>query len=167
MSIKSLLPAAAAVAVAALALTGCTQNTAAPAESSSSSAAPAESSSSSAAPAASAPAGSADSSATPAPAAPSAGAADTSAPITFDESNQHLTIPAGVTKVIVNGSNNAIEGGSVADITVNGSNNDIHVEALTATAAFTGSNNTITFEKATNFKVTSDTGANNTIEGVE
>ena len=28
-------------------------------------------------------------------------------------------------------------------------------------------NNTITFEKATNFKVTSDTGANNTIEGVE
>ena len=167
MSIKSLLPAAAAVAVAALALTGCTQNNAAPAESSSSSAAPAESSSSSAAPAASAPAGSADSSATPAPAAPSAGAADASAPITFDESNQHLTIPAGVTKVIVNGSNNAIEGGSVADITVNGSNNDIHVEALTATAAFTGSNNTITFEKATNFKVTSDTGANNTIEGVE
>ena len=132
MSIKSLLPAAAAVAVAALALTGCTQNNAAPAESSSSSAAPAA-----------------------------------SAPITFDESNQHLTIPAGITKVIVNGSNNAIEGGSVADITVNGSNNDIHVEALTATAAFTGSNNTITFEKATNFKVTSDTGANNTIEGVE
>ena len=157
MSIKSLLPAAAAVAVAALALTGCTQNNAAPAESSSSSATPT----------ASAPAGSADSSATPAPAAPSAGATDTSAPITFDESNQHLTIPAGVTKVIVNGSNNAIEGGSVADITVNGSNNDIHVEALTATAAFTGSNNTITFEKATNFKVTSDTGANNTIEGVE
>ena len=34
MSIKSLLPAAAAVAVAALALTGCTQNNAAPAESS-------------------------------------------------------------------------------------------------------------------------------------
>ena len=132
MSIKPLLPAAAAVAVAALALTGCTQNNAAPAESSSS------------------------------PAAPAA-----SAPITFDESNQYLTIPAGVTKVIVNGSNNAIEGGSVADITVNGSNNDIHVEALTATAAFTGSNNTITFEKATNFKVTSDTGANNTIEGVE
>ena len=162
MSIKSLLPAAAAVAVAALALTGCTQNNAAPAESSSSSAAPA----------ASAPASSADSSATPAPAAPSAtapstGATDTSAPITFDESNQYLTIPAGVTKVIVNGSNNAIEGGSVADITVNGSNNDIHVEALTATAAFTGSNNTLTFEKATNFKVTSDTGANNTIEGVE
>ena len=145
------------MAVAALALTGCTQNNAAPAESASSSAAPASS----------APAGSADSSATPAPATPSAGAADTSAPITFDESNQHLTIPAGVTKVIVNGSNNAIEGGSVADITVNGSNNDIHVEALTATAAFTGSNNTITFEKATNFKVTSDTGANNTIEGVE
>lgn len=157
MSIKSLIPAAAVMAVATLALTGCTQNNAAPAESSSSSAAPASS----------APAGSADSSAAPAPATPSAGAADTSAPITFDESNQHLTIPAGVTKVIVNGSNNAIEGGSVADITVNGSNNDIHVEALTATAAFTGSNNTITFEKATNFKVTSDTGANNTIEGVE
>jgi len=162
MSIKSILPLAATAAVATLALTGCTQNNAAPAESSSSSAAPA----------ASAPASSADSSATPAPAAPSAtapstGATDTSAPITFDESNQYLTIPAGVTKVIVNGSNNAIEGGSVADITVNGSNNDIHVEALTATAAFTGSNNTITFEKATNFKVTSDTGANNTIEGVE
>lgn len=162
MSIKSFLPAAAAVAVAALALAGCTQNNAAPAESSSSSAAPAAS-----APASSAPAGSADASATPAPAAPSAGAADTSSPITFDESNQHLTIPTGITKVIVNGSNNAIEGGSVADITVNGSNNDIHVEALTATAAFTGSTNTITFEKATNFKVTSDTGANNTIEGIE
>jgi putative lipoprotein len=146
--------------VAALALTGCTQNNAAPAESSSSSAAPA-------APPPPPPGVPAVPRPAPAPATPSAGAADPSAPITFDESNQHLTIPAGVTKVIVNGSNNAIEGGSVADITVNGSNNDIHVEALTATAAFTGSNNTITFEKATNFKVTSDTGANNTIEGVE
>ena len=124
MSIKSFLPAAAAVAVAALALTGCTQNNATPAESSSS------------APASSAPRGFRRCLGHPRrPAAPSAGAADTSAPITFDESNQHLTIPTGITKVIVNGSNNAIEGGSVADITVNGSNNDIHVEALTATTA--------------------------------
>jgi len=65
MSIKSILPLAATAAVAALALTGCTQNNAAPAESSSSSAAPAAS-----APASSAPAGSADSSATPAPPPP-------------------------------------------------------------------------------------------------
>ena len=161
MSIKSILPLAATAAVAALALTGCTQNNAAPADSSATQA-----------PVASAPAGSGEASATQAPVAPpatpsSATAQDNSSALTFDESNQHLTIPTGITKVIVNGSNNAIEGSSVADITVNGSNNDIHVEALTATAAFTGSNNTITFEKATNFKVTSDIGANNTIEGVE
>ena len=60
MSIKSILPLAATAAVATLALTGCTQNNAAPADSSATQA-----------PAASAPAGSGEASATQAPAAPS------------------------------------------------------------------------------------------------
>ena len=161
MSIKSILPLAATAAVAALALTGCTQNNAAPADSSATQA-PAAS-----APAASAPAGSGEASATQAPVAPpatpsSAAAQDNSGALTFDESNQHLTIPAGTTKVIINGSNNHVEGGELADITVNGSNNAIEVESA-STVSFTGSNNELEYKKGNAPRVANDSGANNVV----
>ena len=160
MSIKSILPLAATAAVAALALTGCTQNNAAPADSSATQA-PAAS-----APAASAPAGSGEASATQAPApssAPSAPASqDNSGALTVDESNQHLTIPAGTTKVIINGSNNHIEGGELTDITVNGSNNAIEVDSASS-VSFTGSNNELEYKKGNAPRVANDIGTNNVV----
>ena len=156
MSIKSILPLAATAAVAALALTGCTQNNAAPADSSATQA-----------PVASAPAGSGEASATQAPVAPpatpsSAAAQDNSGALTFDESNQHLTIPAGTTKVIINGSNNHVEGGELADITVNGSNNAIEVDSA-STVSFTGSNNELEYKKGNAPRVANDFGTNNVV----
>lgn len=156
MSIKSILPLAATAAVAALALTGCTQNNAAPADSSATQA-----------PVASAPAGSGEASATQAPVAPpatpsSAAAQDNSGALTFDESNQHLSIPAGTTKVIINGSNNHVEGGELADITVNGSNNAIEVDSA-STVSFTGSNNELEYKKGNAPRVANDFGTNNVV----
>ncbi|WP_448749948.1 DUF3060 domain-containing protein [Actinomyces sp.] len=160
MSIKSILPLAATATVATLALTGCTQNNAAPADSSATQA-PAAS-----APAGSAPAGSGEASATQAPApssTPSAPAAqDNSGALTVDESNQHLTIPAGTTKVIINGSNNHIEGGELTDITVNGSNNAIEVDSASS-VSFTGSNNELEYKKGNAPRVANDIGANNVV----
>ena len=134
MSIKSILPLAATAAVAALALTGCTQNNAAPA----------------------------DSSATQAPAASAPAASANSGALTFDESNQHLSIPAGTTKVIINGSNNHVEGGELADITVNGSNNAIEVDSA-STVSFTGSNNELEYKKGNAPRVANDFGMNNVV----
>ena len=163
MSIKSILPLAATAAVATLALTGCTQNNAAPADSS---ATQAPAASATQAPAASAPAGSGEASATQAPApssAPSAPAAqDNSGALTVDESNQHLTIPAGTTKVIINGSNNHIEGGELTDITVNGSNNAIEVNSASS-VSFTGSNNELEYKKGNAPRVANDIGTNNVV----
>ena len=142
MSIKSILPLAATAAVATLALTGCTQNNAAPADSSATQA-PAPSSAPSSAP--SAPA-----------------AQDNSGALTVDESNQHLTIPAGTTKVIINGSNNHIEGGELTDITVNGSNNAIEVNSASS-VSFTGSNNELEYKKGNAPRVANDIGTNNVV----
>ena len=160
MSIKSLIPAAAVMAVATLALTGCTQNNAAPSDTSSTSS-----------PATSAPTTSdastapATSDASTAPATSDASTApsqDNATPIIFNESNEHLTIPAGTTTVIVNGSNNEIDGGEVTAITVAGSNNSIEVESV-STVSFTGSNNEIEYKEGNAPQVTSDLGASNEI----
>ena len=145
MSIKSLIPAAAVMAVATLALTGCTQNNAAPSDTSSTSS---PTSDTSTAPATS------DASTAP--------SQDNATPIIFNESNEHLTIPAGTTTVIVNGSNNEIDGGEVTSITVAGSNNSIEVESV-STVSFTGSNNEIEYEEGNAPQVTSDLGASNEI----
>ena len=151
MSIKSLIPAAAVMAVATLALTGCTQNNAAPSDTSSTSS-----------PATSAPTTS-DASTAPATSdASTAPSQDNATPIIFNESNEHLTIPAGTTTVIVNGSNNEIDGGEVTAITVAGSNNSIEVESV-STVSFTGSNNEIEYKEGNAPQVTSDLGASNEI----
>lgn len=109
----------------------------------------------------------ADPSATQAPAAPSSApsapaAQDNSGALTVDESNQHLTIPAGTTKVIINGSNNHVEGGELADITVNGSNNAIEVDSASS-VSFTGSNNELEYKKGNAPRVANDSGANNVV----
>lgn len=164
MSIKSILPLAATAAVAILALTGCTQNNAAPADSSATQA-PAAS-----APAASAPAGSGEASATQAPAAPSSApsapaAQDNSGALTVNESNEHVSVPAGTTMIIVNGSNNHIDGGALAEITVSGSNNAIEVESVQH-VSLTGSNNEIEYKKG-NAPQVSDMGTNNEVSKSE
>ena len=151
MSIKSLIPAAAVMAVATLALTGCTQNNAAPIDTSSTSS-----------PATSAPTTSDTSTAPATSDASTAPSQDNATPIIFNESNEHLTIPAGTTTVIVNGSNNEIDGGEVTAITVAGSNNSIEVESV-STVSFTGSNNEIEYEEGNAPQVTSDLGASNEI----
>lgn len=151
MSIKSLIPAAAVMAVATLALTGCTQNNAAPSDTSSTSS-----------PATSAPTTSDTSTAPATSDASTAPSQDNATPIIFNESNEHLTIPAGTTTVIVNGSNNEIDGGEVTAITVAGSNNSIEVESV-STVSFTGSNNEIEYEEGNAPQVTSDLGASNEI----
>ena len=151
MSIKSLIPAAAVMAVATLALTGCTQNNAAPSDTSSTSS-----------PATSAPTTSDTSTAPATSDASTAPSQDNATPIIFNESNEHLTIPAGTTTVIVNGSNNEIDGGEVTSITVAGSNNSIEVESV-STVSFTGSNNEIEYEVGNAPQVTSDLGASNEI----
>ena len=142
MSIKSILPLAATAAVATLALTGCTQNNAAPA----------------------------DSSATQAPAAPSSApsapaAQDNSGALTVNESNEHVSVPAGTTMIIVNGSNNHIDGGELVEITVSGSNNTIEVESVQH-VSLTGSNNEIEYKKG-NAPQVSDMGTNNEVSKSE
>ena len=109
----------------------------------------------------------ADPSATQTPAAPSSApsapaAQDNSGALTVDEFNQHLSIPAGTTKVIINGSNNHVEGGELADITVNGSNNAIEVDSA-STVSFTGSNNELEYKKGNAPRVANDFGTNNVV----
>ena len=137
MSIKSILPLAATAAVATLALTGCTQNNAAPA----------------------------DSSATQAPSPSAPAAQDNSGALTVNESNEHVSVPAGTTMIIVNGSNNHIDGGALAEITVSGSNNAIEVESVQH-VSLTGSNNEIEYKKG-NAPQVSDMGTNNEVSKSE
>ena len=142
MSLKSLLPAAAALAVATLALTGCSQN---------------------------ATVSGGDSSA---PAASSSEGADHSGhdhsnksqdkTYTIEVSDSHVDIPEGTTTVVVNGSNNHIEGDNVTEITVNGSNNAIAVDSVDK-VSFTGSNNTIQYDNGNAPQTGNDSGANNTV----
>ena len=72
-----------------------------------------------------------------------------------------MSVPAGTTMIIVNGSNNHIDGGALAEITVSGSNNAIDVESVQH-ASLTGSNNTIEYKKG-NAPQVSDMGANNEV----
>ena len=107
MSLKSFLPAAAALAVATVALTGCSQTA-------------------------------------------------------VNESNAHVEIPAGTKSVVVNGSNNHIEGEAVSEITVNGSQNAVDVKSV-QTVSFTGSNNAVQYEDGNAPQVGSDLGAHNVV----
>ena len=151
MSLKSFLPAAAALAVAAVALTGCTQT------------ANVSGGDSSAPAASSAPEASSNPHMdTKTDASTDSGKSDASGTFTIDESNAHVEIPAGTKTVVINGSNNHIEGEAVSEITINGSANAVDVKSASK-VSFTGSNNTVQYEDGNAPQVGSDSGANNVV----
>ena len=140
MSLKSFLPAAAALAVATVALTGCSQTANV---SGGDSSAPAASS---------------------APEASSNPRTDTKTDASTDsgKSNAHVEIPAGTKTVVINGSNNHIEGEAVSEITINGSANAVEVKSADK-VSFTGSNNAVQYEEGNVPQVGRDSGANNVV----
>ena len=151
MSLKSFLPAAAALAVAAVALTGCTQ------------AANVSGGDSSAPAASSAPEASSNPRTdTKTDASTDSGKSDASGTFTIDESNAHVEIPAGTKTVVINGSNNHIEGEAVSEITINGSANAVDVKSASK-VSFTGSNNTVQYKDGNAPQVGSDSGTNNVV----
>ena len=160
MSLKSFLPAAAALAVATVALTGCTQtanvsggDSSAPAASS----APEASSNPRTDTKSDAPS---DSGKSDAP--KDSGKSDASGTFTIDESNAHVDIPAGTKTVVINGSNNHIQGHEVTEIKINGSANAVEVDSV-KTVSFTGSNNAVQYEDGAAPQTASDSGANNAV----
>lgn len=160
MSLKSFLPAAAALAVATVALTGCSQtanvsggDSSAPAASS----APEASSNPRTDTKSDAPS---DSGKSDAP--KDSGKSDAAGAFTIDESNAHVEIPAGTKTVIINGSNNHIQGHEVTEIKINGSANAVEVDSV-KTVSFTGSNNAVQYEDGAAPQTASDSGANNAV----
>lgn len=160
MSLKSFLPAAAALAVATVALTGCTQtanvsggDSSAPAASSAPEASsnPRTDTKSDA---------STDSGKSDAP--KESGKSDAAGAFTIDESNAHVEIPAGTKTVVINGSNNHIQGHEVTEIKINGSANAVEVDSV-KTVSFTGSNNAVQYEDGAAPQTASDSGANNAV----
>ena len=151
MSLKSFLPAAAALAVATVALTGCSQT------------ANVSGGDSSAPAASSAPEASSNPRTdTKTDTSTDSGKSDVSGTFTIDESNAHVEIPAGTKTVVINGSNNHIEGEAVSEITINGSANAVDVKSASK-VSFTGSNNTVQYEDGNAPQVGSDSGANNVV----
>ena len=151
MSLKSFLPAAAALAVATVALTGCTQT------------ANVSGGDSSAPAASSAPEASSNPRTdTKTDTSTDSGKSDASGAFTIDESNAHVEIPAGTKTVVINGSNNHIEGEAISEITINGSANALDVKSASK-VSFTGSNNTVQYEDGNAPQVGSDSGANNVV----
>ena len=151
MSLKSFLPAAAALAVATVALTGCTQTANV---SGGDSSAPAASSTPEAS--------SNPRTDTKTDSSTDSGKSDAAGAFTVNESNTHVEIPAGTKTVVVNGSNNHIEGEAVSEITINGSQNAVDVKSV-QTVSFTGSNNAVQYEDGNAPQVGSDLGAHNVV----
>ena len=143
MSLKSLLPAAAAVAVATLALAGCSMTTNVSGGDSS------------------APTSSSSEGTDHSDKSDSSDKSDAKT-YTIEVSNAHVDIPEGTTNVVVNGSNNPIEGDDVTEITVNGSANAIAVGSVNK-VSFTGSNNSVQYENGNAPQTGSDSGANNAV----
>ena len=146
MSLKSLVPLAAAVAISSAALRGCVINSPSSSPSSTESSSPAAAAS----PEASGSSASSDQK------------TDASVPFTINDSGTKVRIPDGTTKVVINGSNLEVDGDDVTEITVSGSNNHIDVDSVQH-VSFTGSNNVIEYDNGNAPHVTSDTGTNNTV----
>ena len=151
MSLKSFLPAATALAVATVALTGCTQTANV---SGGDSSAPAASSTPEAS--------SNPRTDTKTDSSTDSGKSDASGAFTVNESNAHVEIPAGTKTVVINGSNNHIEGEAVSEITINGSANAVEVKSASK-VSFTGSNNAVQYEEGNAPQVGSDLGAHNVV----
>lgn len=151
MSLKSFLPAAAALAVATVALTGCSQT------------ANVSGGDSSAPAASSAPEASSNPRTdTKTDASTDSGKSDASGTFTVTESNAHVEIPAGTKTVVIKGSNNHIEGEAVSEISIDGSANAVEVKSADK-VSFTGSNNAVQYEEGNAPQVGSDSGANNVV----
>ena len=151
MSLKSFLPAAAALAVATVALTGCTQT------------ANVSGGDSSAPSASSTPEASSNPRTdTKTDSSTDSGKSDAAGAFTVNESNAHVEIPAGTKTVVVNGSNNHIEGEAVSEITINGSQNSVEVKSADK-VSFTGSNNAVQYDDGKAPQVGSDSGTNNVV----
>lgn len=151
MSLKSFLPAAAALAVATVALTGCSQT------------ANVSGGDSSAPAASSAPEASSNPRTDTKTDAPKdSGKSDAAGAFTVDESNAHVEIPAGTKTIVINGSNNHIVGEAVSEITINGSANAVEVKSADK-VSFTGSNNAIQYKDGNAPQVGTDSGANNVV----
>ena len=146
MSLKSLLPTAAAVAVATLALAGCSMTTNVSGGDSS------------------APTSSSSEGTDHSDKSDKSDSSDKSDAKTYtiEVSNAHVDIPEGTTNVVVNGSNNHIEGHDVTEITVNGSANAIAVDSVNK-VSFTGSNNSVQYENGNAPQTGSNSGANNAV----
>ena len=145
------LIAATALAVATVALTGCSQT------------ANVSGGDSSAPAASSAPEASSNPRTyTKTDASSDSGKSDAAGTFTIDESNTHVEIPAGTKTVVINGSNNHIEGEAVSEITVNGSANAIAVKSVQK-VSFTGSNNSVQYEEGNAPQTGADSGANNAV----
>ena len=151
MSLKSFLPAAAALAVATVALTGCTQTANV---SGGDSSAPAASSTPEAS--------SNPRTDTKTDSSTDSGKSDAAGAFTVNEANAHVEIPAGTKTVVVNGSNNHIEGEAVSEITINGSQNSVEVKSADK-VSFTGSNNAVQYDDGKAPQVGSDSGTNNVV----
>lgn len=151
MSLKSFLPAAAALAVATVALTGCSQTANV---SGGDSSAPAASSTPEAS--------SNPRTDTKTDSSTDSGKSDAAGAFTVNESNAHVEIPAGTKTVVVNGSNNHIEGEAVSEITINGSQNSVEVKSADK-VSFTGSNNAVQYDDGKAPQVGSDSGTNNVV----
>ena len=151
MSLKSFLPAAAALAVATVALTGCTQTANV---SGGDSSAPAASSTPEAS--------SNPRTDTKTDSSTDSGKSDAAGAFTVNESNAHVEIPAGTKSVVINGSNNHIEGEAVSEITINGSQNSVEVKSADK-VSFTGSNNAVQYDDGKAPQVGSDSGTNNVV----
>ena len=151
MSLKSFLPAAAALAVATVALTGCTQTANV---SGGDSSAPAASSTPEAS--------SNPRTDTKTDSSTDSGKSDAAGAFTVNESNAHVEIPAGTKTVVVNGSNNHIEGEAVSEITINGSQNSVEVKSADK-VSFTGSNNAVQYDDGKAPQLGSDSGTNNVV----
>ena len=146
MSLKSFLPAAAAVAVATLALAGCSMTTNVSGGDSST------------------PTSSSSEGTDHSDKSDKSDSSDKSDAKTYtiEVSNAHVDIPEGTTNVVVNGSNNHIEGDDVTEITVNGSANAIAVDSVNK-VSFTGSNNSVQYENGNAPQTGSNSGANNAV----
>ena len=146
MSLKSLLPTAAAVAIATLALAGCSMTTNVSGGDSST------------------PTSSSSEGTDHSDKSDKSDSSDKSDAKTYtiEVSNAHVDIPEGTTNVVVNGSNNHIEGHDVTEITVNGSANAIAVDSVNK-VSFTGSNNSVQYENGNAPQTGSDSGANNAV----
>ena len=76
--------------------------------------------------------------------------------------NSRVEQPAGTKTVVINGSNNHIEGEAVSEITINGSANAVEVKSASKVSV-AGSNNAVQYEDGNAPQVDSDSGANNVV----